>query len=140
MTCVLSVAFALVVLALLMAILLASQAVGLATHSRLDAGHILNLSKDPPGTVSRQLVVDQLSSAALEKRIANRKGTYLIGAQTWFRNAVVLILILACLLAVFLPVSRLLGRADPPTSADGTDGIVLIERSGVDCLGQPMLL
>lgn len=130
MTCVLSVAFALVVLALLMTILLASQAVGVATHRRLDAGHILNLSKESPGTVSRQLVVDQLSSAAFEKRIANRKGTYLMGAQTWFRNALVLILILACLLAVFLPISRLLGGGSSTVSAETTDEVPAINPSG----------
>jgi len=107
MTCALSVTFALVVVALLITILLSSHAVGVSTHRRVDADHIVGLSVEPPSAVSRQLVLDQLRSARHEQRIANRKGTYLIGAQTWFRNAVVLILILAVMLAVFLPVSRL---------------------------------
>ena len=117
MICALSVVFALVVLALLMTVLLASLAVGVTTHQRLDDAHIANLSKEPPGGVSRRLVLDYLRAARHEQGIASRKGAYLIAAQMWFRNAIILVLVLTCMLAIFLPISRILTVKDVVASS-----------------------
>lgn len=125
MICALSVVFAFVVAALLGTVLLASLAVGVTTHQRLDDAHIVNLSKESPGRVSRRLVLDLLRAARHEQGIASKKGAYLIGAQVWFRNAIFLVLVLTCMLAALLPISRSLTAKDVVTTSAGpSDSIV----------------
>ncbi|MBU1700010.1 MAG: hypothetical protein KJ970_03435 [Candidatus Eisenbacteria bacterium] len=61
-----------------------------------DPADIFHLSDKPLNIVKIERAATLYYSYHRNEQLLNEKGTYLIGAQRWFRNAIVLLLILAC--------------------------------------------
>lgn len=100
-----AVSYTLVATSLIWTIFLAAKVVTVGDYcfTYPGANDILKLSKASLGYVRRERAALLFYSFAQNCRVANRKATFLGGAQLWFRNSIVLLLILTWLLAVCAP-------------------------------------
>lgn len=95
--------YILVVVSLMWSIFLAVKVVAVSEEYRFaypDPNDIFALSVDSLCHVKRERAIDLFISFVQTHRVADRKATYLSGAQTWFRNSIFLLLMLALSLAV----------------------------------------
>jgi hypothetical protein len=97
--------YILVVLALMFTIYLAVKVVTVGDYvfTYPSANDILELSKASLQYVKRERAASLFYSFTQNQQVVNRKATYLGGAQLWFRNSVVLLLVLTILLALYAP-------------------------------------
>lgn len=86
------------------------------------ATDIFALAHDSLQDVKRERTISLFYSFVSNQRIANRKATYLSGAQTWFRNSIALLVVLALVLAflALLPLSGPTSNATSGVPATGT--------------------
>lgn len=94
-----------VVLSLMFTIYLAVKVVTVGDYvfTYPSASDIFELSEASLQYVKRKRAASLFYSFAQNHGVANRKATYLGGAQLWFRNSVVLLLVLTLLLALYTP-------------------------------------
>ncbi|MBC8492660.1 MAG: hypothetical protein H8D43_02650 [Chloroflexi bacterium] len=97
--------YVLVVLALMFTIYLAVKVVTVGDYvfTYPSANDIFELSKASLEYVKRERAASLFYSFTQNQQVVNRKATYLSGAQLWFRNSVVLLLVLTLLLALYAP-------------------------------------
>jgi hypothetical protein len=97
--------YVLVVLALMFTIYLAVKVVTVGDYvfTYPSANDIFELSKASLEYVKRERAASLFYSFTQNQQVVNRKVTYLSGAQLWFRNSVVLLLVLTLLLALYAP-------------------------------------
>ncbi len=92
------------------------------------ANDIFALAHDSIQDVKRERTISLFYSFASNRRIADRKATYLSGAQTWFRNSIVLLVILALVLALLalLPRTTSASNIAPglPTTGTALPGVI----------------
>lgn len=91
------------ILALVMTILLASRVVAVEKYTYPGAQRVFRFSSSSVTETKRQHVIDLFESFAKNVHVANTKATYLIGAQKWFVNAIVILLFIALLIAIYIP-------------------------------------
>lgn len=77
------------------------------------ANDIFALAHESLQDVKRERTISLFYSFTSNQRIANRKATYLSGAQTWFRNSIVLLVGLALVITLF----SLFPRTTPASNA-----------------------
>lgn len=96
--------YLMVVSSFLWTIFLASKAVAVFEYRFTQplADDILTLSKASLDDVKRERAASLFYSVAQNSQMVTRKGTYLGGAQLWFRNSIVVLLVLTLVLAVFI--------------------------------------
>jgi hypothetical protein len=106
-----------VVLSLVFTIFLAVKVVTIGEYrfSYPRANDILALADSSLEEVKRQRAIALFDSFTQNNRAINRKGTYLGGAQLWFRNSMVLLVALTLLLALFAPFSAIPLTATQPS-------------------------
>jgi hypothetical protein len=115
--------YVMVVLSFLWTIFLASKAVAVFEY-RFTEPHpddILALSRASLRYVKRERAASLFYSVSQNSRMVNRKGTYLGGAQLWFRNSIVVLLVLILVLAIFMLAAPITPQG---TSAPGQPAIV----------------
>ncbi len=107
--------FVIVVASLMLTIYLAFRAVAVGDYRFMypSANDIFALSTGCLQYVQRERVVDLFLSFAHNVGEINRKATYLGGAQVWFRNSLIALLLLALSLAAYIPFRS-------PSPASGT--------------------
>ena len=66
-----------------------------------DPKDILGLADSSLDTIKRNRAIDLFCSFARNSQLVNRKGTYLGGAQLWFRNSMALLVVLTLSLSLF---------------------------------------
>lgn len=87
-----------VAVSLMMTMYLALKVVMISTFIYPSAEDVFNIVTISPQEVKRERIVSLFYSSECNMQLANRKGTYLIGAETWFRNSISLLLCLALFL------------------------------------------
>lgn len=97
--------FSLSAISLLWAVFLGLRVVVVAgpPSSSPDSLDVLNLATQEIVTWKKDRTADLLVSYSMNVKRTNRKATYLIGAQLWFRNAVALLLLFAVVVGVTMP-------------------------------------
>lgn len=101
--------YVLVVLSLMLTIYLAVKVVTITDYrfTYPSANDILNRSMACLSYIKRERTIALFYSFVKNIREINRKATYLGGAQLWFRNSIVLLLVLTLLLAIYAPIGSL---------------------------------
>jgi len=67
-----------------------------------DINDVFTMASTPINSTKRELLAAFIYSHDRNQQVYNNKANYLIGSQKWFRNAIVLFLILALVMAVGL--------------------------------------
>jgi hypothetical protein len=98
-----------VVVSLMMTIFLAVKVVTVLDYrfTYPSANDVFELPKLPLADVKIERAASLFYSFSRNVRVVNRKATYLGGAQLWFRNSIVLLLLLTLLLGLYAPVNLL---------------------------------
>jgi hypothetical protein len=115
--------YILVVISLMWTIYLAVKVVTVGDYKFTypAAQDILEIGDTSPRTFKREYVASLFYSFARNQQVVNRKATYLGGAQLWFRNSVVLLLVLTLLLGLYAPFSSSSTGVQPsPSTVGGT--------------------
>lgn len=101
--------YILVVISLMWTIFLAVKVVAIGDYrfAYPSSTDIFRLSDASLGYVKRERAVSLFYSFVQNVQVVNRKATYLGGAQLWFRNSIILLLVLTLLLAVYVPIQSL---------------------------------
>jgi len=104
-----AVLYILVVISLMWTIFLAMKVVAISDYrfSSPSANDIFRLADASLGYVKRERAASLFYSFAQNNRVVNRKATYLGGAQLWFRNSIILLLVLTLILAIYVPFQAL---------------------------------
>lgn len=92
--------FILVVVALMLTLYLALKVVRISAYTYPSPDDIFGLSTTSIKVVKRERVSSLFYSFAQNTKLDNRKGTYLIGAEIWFKNSITLLMCLTLLLGV----------------------------------------
>lgn len=102
-----SILFASVAVSLILTIYLATKVVTLGDYrlTSPSANDIFKLNQSDLRYVKRERAISLFFSFVQNVRVVNRKATYLIGAQLWFRNSIVLLLVTTLFLALVIPLS-----------------------------------
>lgn len=105
LTIVLAVLFGCTVIAVTMTLILSFKVnqVGHYKTSYPDPQIVFMLKDNNLESVQLEHAVSLFQSFAQNQGVANRKATYLIGAQVWFRNSILLMLLIGLSLAVYIP-------------------------------------
>jgi len=100
-----AVLYILVVVSLMWTIFLAMKVVTIGAYlfTYPSANDIFRLSDANLHYVKRERAVSLFYSFAQNVQVVNRKATYLGGAQLWFRNSIILLLVLTLFLAIYTP-------------------------------------
>jgi hypothetical protein len=100
-----AVLYILVVISLMLTIFLAMKVVTVGAYrfTYPGANDIFRLSDASLHYVKRERVVSLFYSFTQNVQVVNRKATYLGGAQLWFRNSIMSLLVLTLLLAIYTP-------------------------------------
>jgi hypothetical protein len=116
--------YILVVISLMWTIYLAVKVVIVGDYrfTYPSANDIFDLSNATLNHVKRERAASLFYSFAQNVQVVNRKATYLGGAQLWFRNSIVLLLVLTLLLAVCAPLmpTSVPGVPTPPIGSGST--------------------
>jgi len=119
-----AVLYVLVVISLMWTIFLAVKVVTIGDYwfTYPSANDILKLSTASLNYVRRERAASLFYSLAQNCRVVNRKATFLGGAQLWFRNSIVLLLIVSLLLAMcaFLMPAPVSGVVTPTVGPSAT--------------------
>jgi hypothetical protein len=119
-----AVLYILVVISLMWTIYLAVKVVIVGDYrfTYPSANDIFDLSNATLNHVKRERAASLFYSFAQNVQVVNRKATYLGGAQLWFRNSIVLLLVLTLLLAVCAPLmpTSVSGVPTPPMGSSPT--------------------
>jgi MFS family permease len=93
-----------IVIALVMTILLAFKVILVGKYRTVtpDINDIFTMASIPLDDSQRSLLAVFIYSHNRNQQVYNNKATYLIGSQIWFRNAIILFLILALVMALGL--------------------------------------
>jgi hypothetical protein len=115
--------YILVAISLMWTIFLAMKVVTIGAYrfTYPSANDIFELSDSSLRYVKRERAVSLFYSFAQNARVVNRKATYLGGAQLWFRNSIILLLILTLFLALHTVISTV---TQVPTTTAPTPVIV----------------
>jgi hypothetical protein len=92
--------FILVVAALMLTLYLALKVVRISAYTYPSADDIFSLTTSSIQEVKRKRVSSLFYSSAQNTKLVNRKGTYLIGAEIWFKNSITLLMCITLLLGV----------------------------------------
>jgi hypothetical protein len=114
---VIGVLYVLIGASLLITLILARRAilVGKYKFMSLDPLDILKLTETNRTPILRERAVFMLLSYENNLAVINDKGTYVRGAQDWFRNVVFLLFVLLIVLVIYLPVKPLVDVRPPST-------------------------
>jgi hypothetical protein len=97
--------YVLIVLSLTFTVLLAFRAiiVGEFKYSYLDISDVFSMSSKDLEKIKQERLASYLYCYGRNFQVYNVKASYLIGSQVWFRNTIVLFLILALILTLSVP-------------------------------------